>query len=73
MGPKAAFQSIKALVNATSYLTHDEGAPQGRHLGIQVLQSALADGLETCNNWKLLIKSDAANSFDAFLTCVVYV
>lgn len=37
VGAKAAFQSIKALVNATGYLSHDEGAPEGRHLGIQVL------------------------------------
>lgn len=47
VGAKAAFQSIKALVNATGYLSHDEGAPEGRHLGIQVLpQSSKAPEAE---------------------------
>ena len=38
IGAKATFQSIKALVNASGYLSQDEGVPSGSHLGIQVEQ-----------------------------------
>lgn len=40
VGAQAAFASIKAVVNATGFLRHDEGVTDEHHLGIQVLSSS---------------------------------
>lgn len=40
VGAQAAFTSIKAVVNATGFLSHDEGVTDAHHLGIQVLSSS---------------------------------
>eukprot|EP00438_Fugacium_kawagutii_P031450 Skav200326 [mRNA] locus=scaffold1760:181901:182614:- [translate_table: standard] len=40
IGAQAAFASIKAVVNAQGFLSHDEGVTDEHHLGIQVLSSS---------------------------------
>lgn len=38
VGHQAAFRSVKAVVNASEYLSQDDSAPKGRMLGIQVAE-----------------------------------
>ena len=42
IGPKAAYQSIKSVVNANDYLSRDPDAPEGRYLGVEVLETKRA-------------------------------
>ena len=46
MGAKAAFQSVKAVVNACGYLANDSGAPLDRFLGLQVTSEEAPEGRE---------------------------
>ena len=46
MGAKAAFQSVKAVVNACGYLANDSGAPLDRFLGLQVTSESDREGGE---------------------------